>query len=137
MYLAASLSSLAHQTFGPEGEDHDDKREGEGLSVIGVASRKEGIDHDRDESECVAADDGPDEAVHPAEHRCHEGYDQGLKANSGRYRAGSAEPEERDDPGEEAADREGGADDQVRRDAEHTRHPEILGGGAQRDAQEG
>src|ERR671910_156006 len=64
--------------------------------------------------------------------RCQRGPHSGSPALLAEAR--SADPEDGDDAGQEAADREGDADDQVGADAEQAGHREVVGGGAQGDA---
>ena len=83
------------------------------------------------------AERGPDHAPEPADHAADERDQQRPLAHVGSDRAGAEDVEERDDAREEAGDREGRRDHPVRAHAHELRHLEVLGRGAQLDAERG
>ena len=62
---------------------------------------------------------------------------RGGSADGGGHRGGAPDPEDGDDAGHDAADGKGGGDDRVGRHAQHAGHGEVIGSGAQGNAQHG
>src|SRR5262249_61850296 len=97
-----------------------------GVAIRPQLEREVRLQSDEDRAEDVAAHNGTAQGADPAEHRGHEGEEQGIRPDIGCDLARLRDEQVGADPGEEAADPEGRGRDGVRPYPEDACHSEVL-----------